>query len=331
MTLKASVKSLIGTICESPLLRSHVRKSALRSVNVVYYHYVGRPAPHYDAFYCGCTISKFEDDLRRLREVFDFASLDEVLSGAGKDRPLLAVTFDDGFNLLNDQILDILDRYRISATSFVITSCIGNARLMWRHALSAIRTLAAEDVWRTAYDSIAAAVNIPCLRRGEDLMVATSNWDMRHKDEWAALLWTRCQLPSMVDYLAEKQPYFHWDGLRQWVGAGHGVGFHTHTHPYCSRLEAIDLEGELIRPAQDLKQRLGISDLCLSYPFGERLVPPLESKLFATGLFKAFFGIQGFQKRQSSRARLERAAIEGSPVAWPVFAALALPMRCRAA
>jgi peptidoglycan/xylan/chitin deacetylase (PgdA/CDA1 family) len=152
-------------------------------------------------------------------------------------------------------------------------------------------------------------------------MVATSKWDMKHKDEWAALLWERCQLPPVETYLQEKQPYFGWEDLHNWQSAGHSVGFHTHTHPYCSQVETGDIKNELLIPAQHLKSTLKIDQLYLSYPFGDRLAPVAEKEIFQTGLFKAFFGIRGFRPKHSPARSLERAAVETGPVAWPVFAA----------
>src|SRR5437764_3542957 len=114
MELKRAVKDVVGRVCQSAILRPYVRKAALGSINVVYYHYVGPAAPHYQAFYAGCTISKFEQDLKQLGQVFDFAPLDAVLgspaAGANGHKPQMAITFDDGLRL-PDQVQEILGSY----------------------------------------------------------------------------------------------------------------------------------------------------------------------------------------------------------------------------
>jgi peptidoglycan/xylan/chitin deacetylase (PgdA/CDA1 family) len=326
MNLKAIVKGSLGAAGASPLLRHYARRSALRSINVVYYHYVGLPGPHYCAFYKGCTAAKFAKDLQRLHRVFDFAPLGEILEpgraqGDGR-RPALAVTFDDGFNLWDNPVMEILDRFGVKATSFVITSVVGNTRMMWRHILSAIESLAAEAVWRREYNELAVSAGITPIGRKEPLLKAASRWEMHRKDEWAGLLWERCNLPPVEVYLEERRPYFDWRGLRAWLAAGHSVGFHTHTHPYCSRLQRADLEGELVLPAIDLKRRLGITELFLSYPFGDRLQPALEQEIFSGGLFKGLFGIRGFAPKGVSHDKLERAGIEGHDGGWEVFRGL---------
>jgi peptidoglycan/xylan/chitin deacetylase (PgdA/CDA1 family) len=325
MNVKGTIKNAIGIVCESPLLRPQVRRSALHSVNVVYSHYIGNPDPHYMAFYNGCTVSKFTEDLKRLSRVFDFAPLSEVVAdqsaASDRNRPILAVTFDDGLDLRESGAMEVLDRYGVKATAFVITSCVDNKKMMWRHMLSAIQTLVPEHVWLAHYDNLALGHGIKPIESGQDLLAASRRWDMRHKDGLAAELWTQCQLPPVEEYLAQKRPYFSWAGLRSWIAAGHSVGFHTHTHPYCSKLQKADLESELIQPALELKRQLGLEELSLSYPFGDRLQPSLEHELFDMKIFKALFGIRGFRRKGGPNDKLERAGIEGPDLGWAVFAA----------
>lgn len=323
MNLKSTIKKAVGAAFASRFLLPIVRHSSLDGINVVYYHHVGEPAPHYKAFYDGCTGAKFAQDLECLSRVFDFSPLSEVVAckrgEESRGRPKLAVTFDDGFDLGSQGVMQIMEHYRVKATTFVITSCIGNRRMMWRHMLSAIHALTPEAVWASRYNELAAAWGFRPIGPGEGLLTAAGRWDMRHKDEWAAQLWRRCDLPPISEYLDEKQPYFGWTGLERWIAAGHSVGFHTHTHPFCSRIQQADVEGEIIQPAVHLRQRLRIDDLCLSYPFGDRLQPDLEHVLFERGIFKALFGIGGFSRQGVSNDKLERAGAEGAHIGWTVF------------
>lgn len=324
MNLKTTIKKGLGAAFESRFLLPMVRRSALHAINVIYYHHVGDPAPHYQAFYNGCTASKFAQDLDCLSRVFDFAPLSEVLAcerdEESRGRPKLAVTFDDGFDLCSHGVMQIMEDYGVKATTFVITSCIDNRRMMWRHMLSAIQTLTPESVWGPRYDELALACGFRPIEPDEGLLKAAGRWEMRHKDEWAALLWRQCELPPISEYLEKRQPYFGWTGLERWIAAGHSVGFHTHTHPFCSRLQQADLESEIIQPAIHLRQRLCIDELSLSYPFGDRLQPDLEHVLFELRVFKALFGIGGFSRKGVSNEKLDRAGVEGDHIGWTVFA-----------
>jgi hypothetical protein len=152
------------------------------------------------------------------------------------------------------------------------------------------------------------------------LLRATSKWDMQKKDAWAAELWQDCGLPSVSNYLAERKPYFDWDGLRRWVAAGHSVGLHTHTHPYCSNLRPEDIEAEILGPARMLEDKLGVKDLSLSYPFGDRLPATIEATLDRDGVFRSFLGIKGFVRSGTPRVALERTGIESANIDWAIFA-----------
>jgi peptidoglycan/xylan/chitin deacetylase (PgdA/CDA1 family) len=319
MSFKKTIKQCVGSLCESQLILPVLRKLSINTNNVAYYHYVGESVPYYQAFYSGCTAQKFSHDLKYLSRIFEFASLAEVLActpgQADDSRPLLAITFDDGFDLVkNQELMEIMNQYHIKATSFVITSCIGNRRMMWRHQLSAIQSLVGESIWRSEYNKLASLCGFQPAFTGENLLKASSRWDMAKKDEWANLLWERCQLPPLADYLAENKPYMDWDGLEQWMAAGHTVGFHTHTHPYCSRLAENDLGQEIINPATNLMEQLKIKELPLSYPFGDRFQPELEKKLFAKKIFNAFFGVKGFSLKTVSHDKLERVGVEGAVI-----------------
>lgn len=329
MSLKAQLKDSIGSLCECSLLQPYLVRGASRLVNVIYYHHVGIPDPHYQAFYAGCSLQKFQRDLECLGRIYDFVSLDEVIAKANdadcQKRPLMTLTFDDGFDLHKCGVVEILRRMGIAATTFVITSCLGNERLMWRHALSAIQTLVPASRWRAAYDRMADSFGLSPMAGARSLIVASNSWDMRRKDELAGWLWRHCDLPPLEAYLEDVKPYFTMDGLRRWQSEGHSIGFHTHTHPYSSRLGRDDLAEEIILPASRLQERFGIGKpLCLSYPFGDRLRGELEHELFSKGIFRAFFGIRGFSRRGSSPQAFERAGMEAFRLGWSVFASTAV-------
>jgi hypothetical protein len=75
-----------------------------------------------------------------------------------------------------------------------------------------------------------------------------------------------------------------------------------------------------------LRERLGLDFLPFSYPFGDRLDPATERRLYDSGAFDCAFGIGGFAPFGTAPYRLERAPIEVEQ-AYAVFgrAALGLP------
>lgn len=312
MSTRAIAKRAIGRVAASPPLRRRTRAAFADRVNIVYYHYVGEPSPYYADFYSGMTLERLDRDLARLGRSFAFAPLADVVARAPRrsGRPLLAVTFDDGFDLITPGALDVLERHGVSATTFVMTSCIGNADLMWRNKLSAARALRGDAACRRAYDELAAHHPIEPLAEGASLVSASAHWPLALKDELADALWEACAMPALDAFLAEHRPYLGWDALREWIDRGHTVGHHTHTHPYCARLDAEGVRAEIVEPARVLRERLDLEWLPFSYPFGSRVDAATERDLYDQGVFDCALGIEGFAPAGTPSYRLERAPAE---------------------
>jgi peptidoglycan/xylan/chitin deacetylase (PgdA/CDA1 family) len=310
-----AVKVAVGYAAGLPGLKRRTRRVLEGGINVVYAHYVGPQRPHVEAFYYGTDAAWLDATLKELARSFTFAPLADVLAGtapSAKGRAPLAVTFDDGFDMMSGGVLEVLGQHGVSATVFVITGCVGNQQLMWRNKLSAMVSMSsrAQDV----YADLAAERNLA----GGPLLGASRSWPMADKDVIADQLWRRCDMPPLQDYLARERPYFTWDGLRSWIAAGHSVGLHTRTHPRCDRLVPADVDREIAAPAAQLRVELGLDAVPLSYPFGLRLAPDTEEALVRDGVVSSAFGIRGFAPRGTPSQRLERAPLE-KRMRWEVF------------
>jgi peptidoglycan/xylan/chitin deacetylase (PgdA/CDA1 family) len=317
------LQGLGGALGRSWVFRPLIRRLVRGRVNVVYYHYVGDFTSYYADFYKGCTLERFRKDLEALRKIFEIVPLSKIIEFNQGDNlpeaPYLSVTFDDGFNLYRKDLMQILDEFGVKATTFVITSCLNNENLMWRNKLSVIRTTVKEDQYVPKFNDLMARFGGAPIRKGDQMMRATADWDMSRKDEWVDLLWKECDLPPLKEFLDEHRPYFTMDGLEDWIREGHSVGFHTHTHPFCSRLRSEDMEREIFAPALKLKERLGLETLPFSYPFGDRFQPDLEREAFDRTTFSCSFAIEGFAKRHTPNSRLEREEIEGAGAGWALL------------
>jgi peptidoglycan/xylan/chitin deacetylase (PgdA/CDA1 family) len=314
-------KYLAGSLCGSALLRPFARRVFLHHTNIIYFHLIGECQPYSPS---DATVDQFSQDLARLRKVFTFTTLEKMCehnqSGSASDTPLLALTFDDGFRLSGTDLMQVLDYHGVKATQFLIVSCMDNLSLMWRHKISAIASMVPEAIYVAKYNDLAARAGLSPIRAGADLQPASAGWMMERKDEWAAELWRACDMPPVGEFLDEYRPYFTWKEVQTWLGAGHSVGLHTQTHPYCSRLMDDEIEAEVARPGEELRKRLNLDFLPFAYPFGDRLPAPKERALLERGIFDSAFGIRGFSRRGTAHDRLERAGIAEWGIGWSVFA-----------
>ena len=256
---------------------------------------------------------QLDDVLTTLGRHFEFAPLADVLAAnqAGDGSSLrLAVTFDDGFDLIASGALDVLNAHGVKATTFVLTTMLDNRNLMWRNKLSAILTLRGEERAVSAYNALMQRTGSSRVGAGAELLAGAMRWDMARKDELTDELWAACDMPPQSEFLDEHRPYFTARGLARWLADGHAVGLHSATHPDCSRLDADGVRAELVDPARRLCAELERGSLALSYPFGRRCRPAQERLLAETGLFDCALGIRGFSPHGTDPLRLERASIE---------------------
>jgi peptidoglycan/xylan/chitin deacetylase (PgdA/CDA1 family) len=308
-----------------PLARRTLREIAGRTP-VVYGHHVGAAAPHLAAVGGALSPEELDERLSILGRHFEFAGLDEVLADASGRR--VAVTFDDGFDLVGSGALEVLGAHGASATMFVLPAMLDNRGLMWRNKLSAILALRPEETYVRAYNALMERIGRPAVVGASELMAAAMAWDMARKDELADELWAACDMPPLREYLDEHRPYLTAAGVARWRAEGHAIGLHTNTHPDCSRLDGDGVRAEILEPAERLCAELGCASVHLSYPFGRRCPPAHEPLIAESRPIDCAFGIRGLSPRGTDRLRLERASIEGD-MRFSVFgkALLRLPRR----
>ena len=60
-----------------------------------------------------------------------------------------------------------------------------------------------------------------------------------------------------------------WDQLGQLADAGWEIASHTHTHPHLTEIGDDQLRDELVRPRNEISERIGSPCRTLAYPFGD--------------------------------------------------------------
>lgn len=308
-------KSFIDGVAHIPWIRAWGVRSAGQDINIIYYHFAGPSAPHYASYYVGCTIERFERELLLLKQYFDFCELSDWLRDPDQthrlERPRLAITFDDGLDLVASGVADVLQRVGARATVFVLTNSVDNRSLMWAHKLSAVYALAERRTFVGTFNDIMRERALPVAAHAGQVLIKAKQWPMREKDALAQRLWEACSIGSVADYLDEYQPYLTRDGLRNWIDRGHAVGLHTASHPLCSRLDDDEIAAEITEPADQLRSWGLCDDVPFAYPFGDRLKPDVEESLFREGVISCALGTAGFSPRGTAPYRLERMPAEG--------------------
>ena len=316
MSLRENFKISAGLLNYFPVVFAPFQKYLRSTYNILYYHYIGPNRSFYKDFYVGATPERFNKDLKYLRRLFDFTSLENIISCKDNSKkpykPRLAITFDDGFNIAETEILQVLRHHQVKATIFLLTSCIDNKSLMWRNKLSAVRSNRPESRYLNAYNNLMEKMGLRTIKEGSQLMDESIRWPMHKKEDLADELWRLCDMPSLAEYLEQERPYLDWKGIELLIEEGHSVGLHTHSHPLCSKLNHSQIKDEIVNPAAILKKRLNLNSLPFSYPFGDRLPKKTEQSLYQKNIFSCALGIRGFSPIETPLPYLERVSAEGN-------------------
>lgn len=310
MAVKKLLRPVLGRLCCTPLPAQFVQRFCRGGRGIVFAHYFGEDR-EYLFPQARTSLTDFRSALVRLGRQFEFASLDDVLLNEVLDpggKPRLALTFDDGFDLIREGAVGVLEELGIPATFFVITQCLDNRSLMWRNRLMAIQRSRGEQILSDALAETCRSHGIDC-PPGSPMAISRA-WKYGDKEELTSEIWKRCEMEPIDSYLARHQPYFTLSDLHRLVKAGHSIGLHTASHPFCDTLTGAETEQEFDQPLEWLRGEFGYSKVAVSYPFGVRLSVAEEERIWHTGKASCLLGIRGLSPRGVPDHSLERASIE---------------------
>jgi peptidoglycan/xylan/chitin deacetylase (PgdA/CDA1 family) len=241
------------------------------------------------------------DHIRWMRSLGEIVDLDRILdTDAPNDRPLFALTFDDGWKDNYEVAFPILRSARVPATIFLVSDAIDRDRLFWPEdvvikthhvthqggalrALSALRACWPESV---TCPSIPAAANLceawveilkplPEGERRERIATYLDAIGMAHE--------------PLRGYLIS------WDQARDMQKSGIRFGSHTHTHRILEGLEPLAIEHELALSRRRIADELQCEVDTFCYPNAR--YTGTEGPLLAAAGYRYAFRIDGRRVR----------------------------------
>jgi peptidoglycan/xylan/chitin deacetylase (PgdA/CDA1 family) len=292
--LKDTVAAAIWRAYTSPFKPSP-RRHADRLLVVGYHrvvdHYASAAAIDMPTLLTSRTL--FEHHLDTIGRDFRFVSLDEIgerrRKGTWFDRPVAAITFDDGYRDVYEQACPILDRKGIPAAVFVVTDLVG--RPSW-HTHDRLYCLLARafTTWESPRRGLTNLLNDVGLRASEimpprretrtafaaasALLPVLSQADARHVIEG---------LEARVGAAIGEVPLpLTWPMLAAMQRRGITIGSHTKTHVWLARESTERATDELAGSKQELERHLGVPVEHFAYPGGE-FTPPVVDAVARAG------------------------------------------------
>ncbi len=240
---------------------------------ILSYHSVGVPdgaAGRYASPAVTVPPAVFERHVAYLARHFRIVSMDGLADwlagGAPSGRPVVAVTFDDGYRDNYQYAFPILRRYRAPATFYVVTDAIGNTHPLWtvelrelvhrarRRGVTAARLL---DRPTDLGSESAAERTLRALTR------TLRSLDRKAREE--ALAAMRSDLLPADD---GRRPavMMSWDELREMRRAGMVIGSHTMSHPALPDIPPGEAALEIAGSKARLEAELGGRVAHFAYP-----------------------------------------------------------------
>lgn len=186
--------------------------------------------------------------------------------GDRPEKPLLAITFDDGQRDNHRHARSVLAAHGVHASFFVVAHATEHDQTLWADRVAyALRALQRRDRARAA--ALLAEVSVD--PAGDDPV---------HALVTRAKTMSQAQREQFVDKLEHsaggpQRPA--WDGMMTWHELkemhqdGHEIGSHSMTHPILPLVSDTQLEEEISGSRIHLKERLGFEIETFCYPNGD--------------------------------------------------------------
>ena len=312
VALKQSVKAVLASDA-GWRLAAPVREAGAVALM---YHRVNRDD---DARFPGIGLAQFRDQMRWLRRNCTPVALDELFDAAahaGRIRPPVLVTFDDGYRDYHDLAYPVLRELGIPAVVFLATDCMDRGGMLWtddvhwathasrkaRFALPWERTtvLGLSDVAGRAAASAHCKRYLKALPDGERRL-------------WLAALLEELDAPDVTRALGRQ--LLSWDEVRA-AREGTRFGGHSHTHPILSRLAPEDMAREIRTCRERIAAETGEAPRSFAYPNGGAGDFNVMTQLLLreNGFETAFSTLRGLIGPRSDRLALHRQHAGGTTI-----------------
>jgi peptidoglycan/xylan/chitin deacetylase (PgdA/CDA1 family)/CelD/BcsL family acetyltransferase involved in cellulose biosynthesis len=237
------------------------------SVRILYYHRVNNEN---DPFFPSMTTEQFENEIRYLARNYDIVDLPSALHHlhSGPPKPVVAITFDDGYQDNYQHAFPILQRHGVTATIFLTTDGLDSRQPLWFEQLAyAIKV--------TDRPFVDLEIDMP--RR---FRLDTPQNRLDANNRIFALL-RRLRDPERTQWLTEIHRYLGitshsnrtdnmltWDQVRLMKSAGITFGGHTVTHPFISKLSSDRILWEASECKRRIEEELQSPVDLFAYPNG---------------------------------------------------------------
>ncbi|MCC5887218.1 MAG: polysaccharide deacetylase family protein [Gammaproteobacteria bacterium] len=225
-------------------------------------------------------IDAFEEQMACLASRFEVLpvreAIEQLQAGRTGTRPLVSVSFDDGYADNFEYAAPIMEAQGLRGTFFVTTGFIGTGEPLWFDRAASLwecldasgranlmARLQDEGLEGPTPSSIADRVHRPC--RLEDWMAALKKLTPEHREGYLQEAATLAVSPPDLSLAVAMQPR----QLLELHRGGHEVAAHSVTHPILPTLSDDQLRSELVVSRDQVAGWIGDRVVGFCYPNGD--------------------------------------------------------------
>jgi peptidoglycan/xylan/chitin deacetylase (PgdA/CDA1 family) len=314
--IRTLVKNISGLVFSVVPVKQLIRLTG-QNIILPFYHAVSdEPLPHLRHLYSIRSVKKFSADLDFFLKHYQpvsFPYLNELIKGSGKvDKPLMALSFDDGLREVYDIIAPILIKRGIPAAIFINTAFAGNRGLFFKYKASLIiDRLNSLNHPANIYEIINSRMGITI--RGKSAMIRKI---LGISYEQQGILDSVAELLDIDfdTFLKIRKPYMTTEQLQDLQSKGFHIGSHSIDHPMYS---GLSLDEQLRQTSESIKwvtEKFHSDCRFFSFPFvDDGVTTDFFNMIFNrdSGIIDLSFGSSGL-KKEKFPYHLQRIPIEKS-------------------
>ncbi len=219
-------------------------------------------------FGLGVSRRRFDQQLAFFRERFHVCTVREALEiqeqSDRPDRPLLSITFDDGYLDNIELALPSLHRHGCPATFFLCTGPIEGELPFWWDLVIAMAGRREEPAWRELLEKLGVATD-SANPKGELQTVLGRLWQMPFADIKTFLDYEAClDMPASGDC----PPRMDKSHLKDLLDHGMEIAAHTHHHPNLTKETDDTIRSEIVQSRSRLEAWTGETVTGFATPHG---------------------------------------------------------------
>lgn len=295
------------------------------ALTIIVYHRVLEDSAEGVQPYIGVPQAAFRAQLAFYREHFQVVSLDEGvrrLNAGQLERPLLAITFDDGYRDNLDLALPVLKEMRMPATVFVTTDCLEHGQLLWPDRVrAAVYGAPAGSEIHMGGHTATVPEDLPGrIALMKNVLVHVKTLPGERREDFLI------GLPGPVANQPTPRLMLDWDEARTLADAGIAIESHTLSHPILTRIDNGQAGREIEASRTLIEERLGRACRWFAYPNGtaDDFADIHITHLRNAGYTGAVTTLRGVNRPGSDPYRLRRTGIYGTDSLAVVRAKLAM-------